>query len=190
MIQVHTQYSLNKDHQLHKWRQQKQWTLHQGYQVVQDKQLTRSIRFFRRSKMEDVPKVLKIPKSECPDTFVYHDTNGPNHGPVWKTRSFLSKGICTVILWQDFHEKGNSRKFYFNAVGKKFQIVNAYSLTEKEDYSCLCTWTTSTWQERNKIWIQCGKYSWKKLIWESRHHFLTMFIWVALKENAKQAKTL
>ena len=20
--------------------------------------------------------------------FVYHDTNGPNHGPVWKTQSF------------------------------------------------------------------------------------------------------
>ena len=29
--------------------------------------------------------------------FVYHDTNGQNHGPVWKTRSFLLKGICTVI---------------------------------------------------------------------------------------------
>ena len=25
--------------------------------------------------------------------YVYHDTNGPNHGPVWKTQCFLSKGI-------------------------------------------------------------------------------------------------
>ena len=30
--------------------------------------------------------------------FVYHDTNGQNHGPVWKTQSFLLSGICTVIL--------------------------------------------------------------------------------------------
>ena len=30
--------------------------------------------------------------------FVCHDTNGLNHGPVWKTQSFLLKGICTVIL--------------------------------------------------------------------------------------------
>ena len=32
--------------------------------------------------------------------FVYHDTNGLNHGPVWKIQSFFLKGICTVILWQ------------------------------------------------------------------------------------------
>ena len=30
--------------------------------------------------------------------FVYHDTNGLNHGPVWKTQSFLLSEICTVIL--------------------------------------------------------------------------------------------
>ena len=30
---------------------------------------------------------------------VFHDTNGQNHGPVWKTQSFLLSEICTVILW-------------------------------------------------------------------------------------------
>ena len=44
----------------------------------------------------------KITNSECPDIgHVYQSTNGPNHGPVWKTQSFLLKGICTVTLWQD-----------------------------------------------------------------------------------------
>ena len=33
--------------------------------------------------------------------FVYHDTNGQNHGSVWKIQSFFLKGICTVIFWQD-----------------------------------------------------------------------------------------
>ena len=33
--------------------------------------------------------------------FVYHDTNGLNLGPLWKTQSFLLKGICTVILQKD-----------------------------------------------------------------------------------------
>ena len=33
--------------------------------------------------------------------FVYHDTNGQNHGPVWKIESFLLSEICMVILWQD-----------------------------------------------------------------------------------------
>ena len=32
---------------------------------------------------------------------VYQSTNGPNHGPVRKIQSFLLKGICAVILWQD-----------------------------------------------------------------------------------------
>ena len=42
--------------------------------------------------------------------FVYHDTNGRNHGPVWKTQLFLSSGICMVILWQDYYGKGNFGK--------------------------------------------------------------------------------
>ena len=37
--------------------------------------------------------------------------------------------------------KENSNKFYLNTVGNKFQIGNAYSFTEKKDYSCLCMWT-------------------------------------------------
>ena len=44
--------------------------------------------------------------------FVYHDTNGLNHGPKWKTQSFLLNGICTVILWQDHYGKDNLRKFF------------------------------------------------------------------------------
>ena len=42
----------------------------------------------------------------------HHDTNGQNHGPVWKTQSFLLSEICMVILWQDYYGKGNLRKSY------------------------------------------------------------------------------
>ena len=52
--------------------------------------------------------------------YVYQNTNGQNHGPVWKTQSFFSKGICTVTLWQDYCGKGNLRKFYWSTVAKKF----------------------------------------------------------------------
>ena len=75
-------------------------------------------------------------------------------------------------------------------LGKKFHFGNAYSFTVKKGYSYLCMWTTSNWMERNKISIRCGKYSVKKLIWENRHRSLTMFIWIVLKENVKQAKIL
>ena len=70
---------------------------------------------YTQVRMEDAPKLLKIPKSECLQTlgFVYHDTIGQNHGPVWKAQSFLLSEICMVILWQDCYGKGNLRKFFF-----------------------------------------------------------------------------
>ena len=43
--------------------------------------------------------------------YVYQNTNGQNHGPVWKTQLFFLNEICTVILWQDCYGKGNLRKF-------------------------------------------------------------------------------
>ena len=60
------------------------------------------------------------------------NTNGPNHGPVWKMQSFFLSETCIVILWQDYCGKGNSRKFYHNTVGKKFQVVNAYFVNREE----------------------------------------------------------
>ena len=57
--------------------------------------------------MEDSPKLLKNSPYRNVQTFgfEYHDTNGLNHGPVWKTQLFLLKGICTVIVWQDLWER-------------------------------------------------------------------------------------
>ena len=91
--------------------------------------------------------------------YVYQDANRLNHGPVLKIQLFLLTDRCTVILEQDCYEKGNSRKFFWKTDGRRFPIGNACSLTEKKDHSCLCTWTISKCQERNKIWIRCGKHS-------------------------------
>ena len=68
---------------------------------------------YTQVKMEDAPKLLKFRNRNVQTFgFVYHDTNGQNHGPVWKTQSFLLNEICTVILLQDYYEKGNLRKSY------------------------------------------------------------------------------
>ena len=55
-----------------------------------------------------------IENSHNDQTFglVYHDTNGQNHGPVWKTRSFLLSEICMVIFCQDYYGKGDLRTSY------------------------------------------------------------------------------
>ena len=118
-------------------------------------------------KMEDAHKLLKIPNRNVQTFgFVYHDRNGQNHGPVWKTHSFLLSEICTVTFWQDCYGKGSLRKSYLSTVGRKFPFRNAYSYTVKKDYSCLCMCTIQKRLERNKILIRCGKYSTKKSIWE------------------------
>ena len=80
-----------------------------------DGQAADAVSAYTQVKMEDAHKLFKkkIPnRSVQTFAFVYHDTNGLNHGPVWKTQSFLLKGICTVILWQDYYGKGNLRKSY------------------------------------------------------------------------------
>ena len=89
-------------------------------------------------------KIIEHSKSRNVQTFgfVYHDTNGLNHGPVWKTQLFLLSGICTVILWRDCYGKGNLRKSYWNMDGRKFQIGNVSLFIVKKDYSYLCTWMT------------------------------------------------
>ena len=74
--------------------------------------------------------------------FVYHDTNGLNHCPVWKVQSFLLKGICTVILWQDYYGKGNLRKSYRSIAGRILQIGNVSLYIVKKDCSYLCMWMT------------------------------------------------
>ena len=51
-------------------------------------------------KMEDAHKLFKnfFNRSVQTHGFVYHDTNGQNHGPIWKTQSFLLNEIYMVLL--------------------------------------------------------------------------------------------
>ena len=76
-----------------------------------DGQAADAVSAYTQVKMEDAHKLLNFPNQSVQTFgFVYHDTNGQNHGPVWKTQSFLLSEICMVILSQDWYGKGNFRK--------------------------------------------------------------------------------
>ena len=79
-----------------------------------DGQAADKVSAYTQVKMEDAHKLFKKIQNRNVQTFgfVYHDTNGQNRGPVWKTLSFLLKGICTVTFWQDYYGKDNLRRSY------------------------------------------------------------------------------
>ena len=93
--------------------------------------------------MEDAPKLLKIPKSECPDIWI----RLPRHkwpkswssieDPVVPLERNLYGHPLAGLLWERQFEKS-----YCSTVGKRFPIGNACSYTVKKDYSYLCMWMT------------------------------------------------
>ena len=108
-----------------------------------DGQAADAVSAYTQVKMEDAPKLWKFPNRNIQTFgFVYHDTNVLNHGPVWKTQSFLLNAICAVILWQDFYGTGNLRKILLKHGWRKFQIGNVSLYIVKKDFSYLCMWMT------------------------------------------------
>ena len=103
--------------------------------------------------------------------FVYHDTNGQNHGPVWKTQSFLLSGICAVILWQDHYGKGQFEKILLKHGWEKIPNCECLFVHREKRIIliCVCGWHKIGWKE---ILILCGKYSTKYMIWEKPTSFL------------------
>ena len=99
-------------------------------------------------KLEDAQRLHEIPKPECPD--------GRSLSPVWKTQLFLLSGICMVICYQDCCENGKWKKYCLNLDEKSAELGLSLCSQEKKNYSCRCTWTTSKWLERSRIWHQCG----------------------------------
>ena len=117
---------------------------------------------YTQVKMEDAPKLLKISKLECPDTWIRlprhkwpkswsSQCGRPSHSSWTKSvRSSFSRTVMGKAIWESLVD--------WITVGSRFPIENAHSYTVKKDYSYLCMWITSNWLERNKILIRCGKY--------------------------------
>ena len=106
--------------------------------------------------MEDAPKLLKIPKSECPDIRIrlprhkWPKSWSSMEDPVVPLERNLYGHLLAGLCWE--------RQFEVKYGWEKVSNWNAYSYSVKKVYSYLCVWMTSNWLERNKIFIPCGKY--------------------------------
>ena len=145
--------------------------------------------------MEDTIVIENSEKSECQIFgYVHQNTNGPNRGPAWKTQSFLLSEICTVILCQYFYGKGNSRKFYWNTVGKKVPNWECLFLNREKRlflslFLSVCVDDIKLARKKQNI-DPMWKVLYKEVDLGEPTSFLDHVYLVALKENAKRAKIL
>ena len=136
--------------------------------------------------MEDAPKLMKIPKSECPDIWI----RLPRHkwpkswfsmeDPVVPHERNLYGHPLAGLLWE--------RQFGKILLKQGWEKVSNWEcvFAHREKGLFLSVYVkTSNWLERNKTLIRCGKYSTKKLIWENQHLSLITYIWDAPKDNVK-----
>ena len=164
------QYSASKDHQHHKWRQQRSWISYPDGQDAQDKQLTQYLLILvsKWKMLQNYWKFSQIGISRHMDSSTTTQMakvmvqNGRSSRSSWtkSVRSPSCRTIMGVAIWENPIEV---------RLGVGFQIENVSLYTMKKNSSYLCVWMTSNWLERNKILIRCGKHSTKKSIWESQH---------------------
>ena len=138
-------------------------------------------------KMEDAHKLLKIPKSECPDIWIrlprhkWPKSWSSMEDPVVPLERNLYGHPLAGLLWEGQFEKILLTHGW--GENSKLGMVSLYIV--KKDISYLCMWMTSNWLERNEILIRCGNYSTKKSIWENQHLSWITYTWAALKDNVK-----
>ena len=152
-----------------------------------DGQAADAVSAYTQVKMEDAHKLLKIPKSECPDIWI----RLPRH--KWP-KSWSSMEDPVVLLERNLYGHplaGLLCESQFEKILLKHgckKISNCECLfvhREKGLFLSVYVDDIKNWLDRDKILIRCGKYSTKKLIWENQHLSWIMYTWAALKENAK-----
>ena len=137
-------------------------------------------------KMEDAHKLLKIPKSECPDIWIrlprhkWPKSWSSMEDPVVPLERNLYGHPLAGLLWERQFEKILLKHGWEKIPNWECLFVH------REKGLFLSVYVDDkNWLERNTILIPCGKYSTKKSIWENQHLSWIMYTWDALKENAK-----
>ena len=125
-------------------------------------------------KLEDAPRLLKIPKSEC---FWCLDTPSTtqmakNHCEKVKILWYILNGTCTVTHWLACSGKDNSKTLYWNLDGRKYRIGNACSFIGNKGYFCQYLWIISRWTAKIRIWLPCGQIDEKRGYW--RNHIISV----------------
>ena len=123
--------------------------------------------------MEDVLRMLRIPKSECPDIWIrlprlqWPMSWSNIEDTVVPLERQLYGHLLAGLLWE--------RQFEV-PLGLGWEKVPNWEcfFIENKDYSCWFAWMT--WLERCRIWLPCVRKWWKHLIWTNQLHFLIEYL--------------
>ena len=118
-----------------------------------------SVSAYTQVKLEDAPKLLKIPKSECPDVWI----RLPRHkwskswekieDPVVPLERNLYSHPSAGLLW----EKAIRATFIRTWMGENSELGMYVRSSNNKGYFCQYMWVTTIWQERSRIWLPCGR---------------------------------
>ena len=170
------QHSLSEDHQHRKWQHAKIMDIISRLLACAG-QAADAVSAYTQVNWRMHPNYWKIPNRNVQTFgFVYHDTNGLNHGPVWKTHSFLLSKTCTVILCQNCYVERQFQKNRIAArLGEGFQLGLLFRTPWKRIIRYLCMWMTSNWMERHKTMFRFEKYLMKKSIRKNPTSFFDLW---------------
>ena len=152
-----------------------------------DGQAADAVSAYTQVKMEDAHKLLKIPKSECPDIWIrlprhkWPKSWSSMEDPVVPLERNLYGHPLAGLLWERQFEKVLLKHGWEKIPNWECLFVHR----EKGLFLSVYVDDIKIGLERNTILIRCGKYSMKKLIWENQHLSLIMYTWDALNVNAK-----
>ena len=125
--------------------------------------------------LEGAPRLLNIPKSECPDVWIRQ----PRH--KWP-KSWSNSEVPVVLLERNLYGHPSiswivmgetiRRSLIGTWMGKHSEL-GMYVRSSETGYFCQNMWMTSKWLERCRPWLPCGKRWWTMWILMNPHHFLT-----------------
>ena len=152
-----------------------------------DGQAADAVSAYTQVKMEDAPKILKIPKSEFLDIWI----RLPRH--TWP-KSWSSMEDPVVPLERNLYGHPLAGLPWERKL-EKILLKNGWEkipnweclFVHREKGLFLSVYVDDIrigWKETKSL-IRCGKYSRKKLIWENQHLSLIMYTRDALKDNVK-----
>ena len=152
-----------------------------------DGQAANAISAYTQVKMEDTHKLLKLPKSECPDILIclprhkWPKSWSRMEDPVVPFGRNLYGHPLAVLLWERKFEKILLQHNWEKIPNWECLFVHR----EKQLFLSVYVDDIKLAGKKNKILIRCGNYSRKKSIWENQHLSWVMYTWAVLNDNAK-----